>query len=233
MGIVNMNISLHRFARRMTYRKYRGYRTSRKVIYFLMTIVCAIMIIIIFEYGKCDRMSCVTMNENEISVRHIWPTSGIMYAVFLTWASWTGTEPIVISMESTGGWFVVARWMRDWTAWVDARHGVQLVAKATGRCESFCTYVWSSAADRRAAPEASFMFHEATWIERKDGKVVKVLDEEGTRAMVWSIQQVDPRLAAFLEARGAFDSARPDVPLKAAEIAALGGDYLRLDPALR
>ena len=77
------------------------------------------------------------------------------------------------------------------------------------------------------------MFHEATWIERKDGKVVKVLDEEGTRAMVWSIQQVDPRLAAFLEARGAFDSARPDVPLKAAEIAALGGDYLRLDPALR
>jgi len=56
--------------------------------------------------------------------------------------------------------------------------------------------------------------------------------EAETEAMRQAIGEVDPALLAELERRGAFVPAGKDVPLTAAEIAALGGAYLRLGPGL-
>ena len=56
--------------------------------------------------------------------------------------------------------------------------------------------------------------------------------EVETEAMRQAIGGVDPALLAELERRGAFAAMPLDVPLTAAEIAALGGAYLRLDPGL-
>lgn len=74
------------------------------------------------------------------------------------------------------------------------------------------------------------MFHGPAYgLHRKPGDGL----EADAAAMEQAVRRVDPVLADHLAARQAFVPAGPKVKLMAAEIAALGGNYLRLDPALR
>ena len=57
--------------------------------------------------------------------------------------------------------------------------------------------------------------------------------EAEAAAMRAAIGRVDPLLLAEIQGRGAFATVPENVTLTAAAIAALGGHYLRLDPALR
>ena len=138
--------------------------------------------------------------------------------------------PFVVRVDSRGGDFPAATRMTRALLAPGVRRPVRIEVLAGGRCESMCTVLWAAASERVAAPEARFMFHGPGYgARRKPGAGLKV----NAAAMEHVIRRVDPVLADFLKARQGFAPAGPKVELTAAEIAALGGDYLRLDPALR
>lgn len=138
--------------------------------------------------------------------------------------------PFVVRVDSRGGDFPAATRMTRVLLAPGVRRPVRIEVLAGGRCESMCTVLWAAASERVAAPEARFMFHgPAFGPKRKLGAGLEV----NAAVMEHAIRRVDPVLADFLKARQGFAPAGPKVELTAAEIAALGGDYLRLDPALR
>ncbi|MFZ1430831.1 MAG: ATP-dependent Clp protease proteolytic subunit [Geminicoccaceae bacterium] len=138
----------------------------------------------------------------------------------------------MVRVDSVGGDFGEAMAMTEALRRLSTRQLVRIEVLAHGRCESMCTVLWTAAAERVAAPGARFMFHAP---RRPLGGSERHFagTETETEAMRQAIGGVDPALLAELERRGAFAAIPIDVPLTAAEIAALGGDYLRLDPALR
>ena len=136
----------------------------------------------------------------------------------------------VVLVNSIGGDFGVTMAMTEALRSLETPRPVRIEVLAGGRCESMCTVLWAAASERVAAPEARFMFHgPAFGPKRKLGAGLEV----NAAVMEHAIRRVDPVLADFLKARQGFAPAGPKVELTAAEIAALGGDYLRLDPALR
>jgi len=136
----------------------------------------------------------------------------------------------VVLVNSIGGDFGVTMAMTEALRSLETPRPVRIEVLAEGRCESMCTVLWTAAAERVAAPEARFMFHGPAYgLHRKPGDGL----EADAMAMEQAVRRVDPALADYLAARQGFAPAGPKVELTAAEIAALGGNYLRLDPALR
>lgn len=177
----------------------------------------------------CGRIFCTTIGRRQIDVSYIWLLSASTY--------WAATElmvladgPVVVRVDSTGGWLSLARKMEEWTHRLDTSKGVRMEIGPASRCMSSCVFLWTSAHERWAHPEARFMFHGPAYgLHRKPGDGL----EADAAAMEQAVRRVDPVLADHLKARQAFVPAGPKVELMAAEIAALGGNYLRLDPALR
>lgn len=138
--------------------------------------------------------------------------------------------PVVVRVNSTGGSLFMAKQMGQWTERLDDFKGVRVEVGPNDRCMSACVYFWSSARKRWANPAAQFVFHGPGWgLSRRAGPGL----EHSAALMEEGVRRVDAKLADLLKGKGAFAPASDGVPLTAAEIAALGGDYLRLDPALR
>lgn len=185
------------------------------------------------ELVSCGFSTCVRQEKGFVHVGSI-RFLGARYFVQLVEGEMTsGADtglPFVVGVDSRGGDFHAAIRMTRAVRGLAAHRPVRIEVLAGGRCESMCTVLWAAASERVAAPEARFMFHgPASGPRRKPGAGLKV----NAAAMEHVIRRVDPVLADFLKARQAFVPAGPKVELPAAEIAALGGDYLRLDPALR
>jgi len=138
----------------------------------------------------------------------------------------------VVLVNSIGGDFGVTMAMTEALRSLETPRPVRIEVLAEGRCESMCTVLWTAASERVAAPEARFMFH-APRHEHSGSQRRFVGVEAEAAAMRTAIGRVDPLLLAEIQRRGAFAAVPENVTLTAAEIAALGGDYLRLDPALR
>ena len=139
--------------------------------------------------------------------------------------------PFVVRVDSPGGDFPAATRMTRALLAPGTPRPVRIDVLAGGRCESMCTVLWAAASERLAAPTARFMFHAPRRAGSAPDERFARLEAEAA-AMRAAIGRVDPLLLAEIQGRGAFATVPENVTLTAAEIVALGGNYLRLDPAL-
>lgn len=138
---------------------------------------------------------------------------------------------IVVQVDSRGGRVEAGMAMADALGALSRERPTRIEVVDGAVCMSMCTVLWSAATERVAAPDACFMFHGVRKeTARTDDRYAGV--EAQTNVMRRAIGRVDGTLLAELDRRGAFDPVPCDVYLSAAEIAALGGAWLRLDPGL-
>ena len=195
--------------------------------------IILLVIVVGSELASCGLSTCVRQEKGFVQVGGIH-VLGARYFVRLVEAGMAfGASPdlpFVVRVDSPGGDFPAATRMTRALLAPGARRPVRIEVLAGGQCESMCTVLWAAASTRVAAPTARFMFHGPGYgARRKPGAGL----EAKAAVMEQAVRRVDPVLADYLAARQAFVPAGPKVELTAAEIAALGGDYLRLDPALR
>ncbi|MFZ1430787.1 MAG: ATP-dependent Clp protease proteolytic subunit [Geminicoccaceae bacterium] len=201
----------------------------------LLVVIRVVLLVVVVgsELASCGFSTCVRQEKGFVQVGGLHAL-GARYFVRLVEAEMaTGADPqlpVVVRVDSPGGDFPAATRMTKALLAPGTPRPVRIEVLAGGRCESMCTVLWAAAAERVAAPVARFMFHGPGYgARRQPGAGL----EAKAAVMEQAVRRVDPVLADYLAARQAFVPAGPKVELTAAEIAALGGNYLRLDPALR
>lgn len=216
-------------------------RGKQAVIIFLIVCVAGILYLPIwytldyllrrlFELSRCDWSACVRLTDSVIEVGFIGPLGAGRFEEQAE-ALRHSADPVVVRVNSGGGIYEDGIRMARSLDRLAGTVATRIEVRSGQRCESMCAVLWAAAGERAAAPDACFMFHGVRkGTERTDDRFAGV--EAQTNAMRRAIGRVDGTLLAELDRRGAFDPVPCDVYLSAAEIAALGGAWLRLDPGL-
>ncbi|SNB54828.1 hypothetical protein SAMN07250955_101445 [Arboricoccus pini] len=177
------------------------------------------------EVDDCGGL-CIYPSQGAVHVGDIHPIGGIVYVGATAWFAIRYVEPIRLRFNSGGGDFATARLMAAWTRFLTSYHPIRAELSADARCGSSCTIIWAAAPTRIADRNGVFFFHAVRWALISDPAWRFVGLGGQTRLMSAAVAAVDPRLAAYLESRGAYDGQGRDVTLLASDIAALGGPYV-------
>ncbi len=182
------------------------------------------------ELSHCGWSSCVRLTDRVIEVGLIGPLGADRFEKHAE-ALRRSADPVVVRVNSAGGIYEDGIRMARALGRLAGTVVTRVEVRGGQRCESMCAVLWSAATERVAAPDACFMFHNVRkGTERTDDRYAGL--EAETDVMRRTIGRIDGTLLAELDRRGAFDPVPCDVYLRAAEIAALGGAWLRLDPGL-
>lgn len=184
----------------------------------------------LLELSRCDWSSCVRVTESVIEIGFIGPLGAGRFEEHAE-ALRHSADPVVVRVNSVGGIYEDGIRMARSLDRLAGTVATRIEVRGGQRCESMCAVLWSAVMERVAGPDACFMFHGVRkGTERTDDRYAGVAAQ--TNVMRRAIGRVDGTLLAELDRRGAFDPVPCDVYLSAAEIAALGGAWLRLDPGL-
>ena len=184
------------------------------------------------EVRTCGWSSCVRRAGDVIEVGLIGPLGARRFVAAVQAKLHQPAATLLVRVDSPGGDLLAATRMVTALRALDVARPVRIEVLMGGRCESMCTVLWAAASERLAAPAARFMFHAPRRAGSAPDERFACLEAE-VAAMRAAIGRVDPLLLAEIQGRGAFATVPENVTLTAAEIVALGGNYLRLDPALR
>ncbi|MGE3227363.1 MAG: ATP-dependent Clp protease proteolytic subunit [Parvibaculaceae bacterium] len=186
------------------------------------------------EFFLCDFHTCVQLDAGVVHVGKIGYFGRDDFINLVREAIISSDDrerSFLVRVDSTGGDVDAGIEMAEALRNLGAYRQTRIEVLAGSSCQSMCTVLWAAASERVAAPDACFMFHKPR--RRLVPAVRRFADvDEPTAAMRAAIGRVDETLLAELDRRGAFDPVPCDVYLSAAEIAALGGAWLRLDPGL-
>lgn len=184
------------------------------------------------EVSTCGWSSCVRQTSDAVEVGRIGPLGARRFVAAARAMQHQPADQLIVRVDSPGGDFQAAIRMVEVLRTQGEQRSVRIEVLAQRRCESMCTVLWAAASERVAAPEATFMFHAPRRAGSSSEERFARLEAEAA-AIRTAIGRVDPALLAEIQRRGAFAAVPENVTLTAAGIAALGGDYLRLDPTLR
>jgi hypothetical protein len=88
-------------------------------------------------------------------------------------------RPIVISLDSPGGYVEHGSRLISFILKMQATHSVDTVVEKGGTCASMCVPIYLAGAHRTAHPSARFMFHEVSFSSKVDDELRKLQRETG------------------------------------------------------